>query len=155
MFKKTITTEKLEQITMVNQNQGKYHKKPMTIQREGRVERGKTQLTRSYDWLKFCIWLVAKMAAVFLTNHSSSETKAVPHWFWHSIEIGSTTCASGISFASLYWSLGILLKLPFNVTPWMVVFSMPSSSTIFLLFYLLNISSLPLLHLTIFIFRNG
>ena len=93
------------------------------------------------------------MAAVFLTNHSSSETKAVPHWFWHSVEIGSTTCASGISFASLYWSLGILLKLPFNVTPWMVVFSMLSSSTIFLLFYLLNISFLPLLHLTIFISR--
>lgn len=64
--------------------------------------------------------------------------------------IGSDTCTSGISFASLYCSLCILLKLPFNGTP-----SLPSSSTIFLLFYLLNISSLPLLHLTIFIFRNG
>ena len=56
--------------------------------------------------------------------------------------IGSDTCTSGISFASLYCSLCILLKLPFNGTPWMVLFSLPSSSTIFLLFYMSTLASL-------------
>ena len=63
--------------------------------------------------------------------------------------IGSDTCTSGISFASLYCSLCILLKLPFNVTPWMVLFSCPVLQQ-----YFFSFICLPLLHLTTFIFRN-